>query len=775
MDTNGKKIDIIIPIYNAYDDLRLCIDSVFIHTDLVKNRLVLINDASTDKKVVSYLKQLQKQNKDKNIILLEHKENKGFSGSINDGITCSIDSDIVLLNSDTIVTATWLEKLERCAYSDYSIATVTPLSNNATLCSVPEFCQENQLPEGYTIDTFAQLIEKRSLFLYPEIPVGNGFCMYIKREIINRIGLFDEETFKRGYGEENDFCYRAAQIGYHHVMCDDTFIYHSGSGSFLSEEKRKYILEHERLVNERYPDQNMKVAMHCNENPNYNIQENIKLWLGLSNSKKNIFYLVHADFREDTDDHFGGTQIHVKDLCILCREEYNIFVAARNHDFLNLTAYIGENDYFFKFFIDIPAPYEKARDKLFADLYGKLLTTFSIDLVHIHHTKNLTLELYYEAEKRKIPVLTTLHDYYTVCPKITMINQSKQLCVGKDSDRQCADCLTEKGIYPTTNYITAWRIDHSNALSISEKIIVPSESSKKIITHYFPQLNSKLAVIEHGIPDIYKKRQFNYNSEEFHVAFIGGINAEKGSHISYELIKNGPSNIKWHLFGVWGYNELSMLDKKNYIKTGLYEREELPQLLENYEIDLVCILPLLSETYCYTLSEAVASGIPVIVTNVGALGERVKRMECGWLVSPENTYAETMDIINRIKNKGQEYQTMFERLKLLHIKSLKEMGNDYLKLYGEYVKYPLIAFDKQNQDNLLWALNGYLTAQGKRISWESDGDSLQKRLDSTSRQLSNITNSFTYKCARELGKLRIPGKRYIKKILYSIYKVVKPS
>lgn len=773
MNLIEKATDIIIPIYNAFDDFERCLDSIIRYTDLSKNRLILIDDASTDNRIQPYLEKIGTQFYDKNIVVLQHDKNKGFSGSINDGINYANDSDVLILNSDTIVTKNWLAKIKSCAYSDCTIATVTPLSNNATLCSIPEFCQENQLPEGYTLNEFAQLIEERSLHLYPVIPVGNGFCMFIKREVIDSVGLFDEETFQRGYGEETDFCYRAEQIGYHHVMCDDTYIYHSGSVSFLSEEKKKYIYEHERIVNERYPIQNKRVAQHCSENPNSNIQENIKLWLTLKNKKKNILYLVQSDFRADSNDHLGGTQIHVKDMCQISREEYNIFVAARNLDFLNLTAYIGGQEFLFKFFIGMPEAFEKFRDKKFALLYRNILTTFSIDLVHIHHTKNLTLELYYEANKRNIPIITTLHDYYTICPKITMVTPKNELCIGKDTVVQCQDCLSEKGIYRDTNYIELWRNHQKNALDFSSKIVVPSDSTKKIIIKYYPQFSSKVVVIEHGIPDLYFGTVQPHNSKEFHVAFIGGINAEKGSRVSYELIKNGPSDIMWYLFGVWGYNELSLLDKKNYTKTGLYEREELPGLLDRYCIDIVCILPILSETYCYTLSEAVARGIPVIATDIGALGDRVKSMNCGWLVSPQNTYTETLDIIKRIKNKGTEYQKMQKHLSQIHVRNLSEMGSDYLRLYGDYTKGKVSSENLPGQKELLWALDGYLTAQGKHICWEANGEIMQSRLESVSRQLTAVTNSFTYKCVKELENIRIPGKKHIKKLLFNVYKIVK--
>ena len=61
--------------------------------------------------------------------------------------------------------------------------------------------------------------------------------MYVKQEAYELVGEFDAKTFGRGYGEENDFCCRCSMLGYTHVLCDDTFIYHAGTASFASEEK----------------------------------------------------------------------------------------------------------------------------------------------------------------------------------------------------------------------------------------------------------------------------------------------------------------------------------------------------------------------------------------------------------------------------------------------------------------------------------------------------------------------------------------------------------
>ena len=159
-----------------------------LYTDLVKNRLILINDNSSDTRIEPYLNSQTKEN----IIMIHNNENKGFSNNINLGMDQSKERDVILLNSDTIVTKNWVEKIVECAYSDRAIGTVTPLSNNATLCSVPNFCEENSLPEGMNIDQVAAIVEDCSLKKYPRITVAHGFCMFIKREVINTIGNFDE-------------------------------------------------------------------------------------------------------------------------------------------------------------------------------------------------------------------------------------------------------------------------------------------------------------------------------------------------------------------------------------------------------------------------------------------------------------------------------------------------------------------------------------------------------------------------------------------------------
>src|SRR5204863_7778313 len=103
--------------------------------------------------------------------------NMGFIATANRGMTRST-ADIVLLNSDTIVTDGWLAALQRCAASDPAIATVTPFSNNAEICSFPRFCEDNPWPLGRDAGPVRRALADAAVPTYPDLPTCVGFCMF---------------------------------------------------------------------------------------------------------------------------------------------------------------------------------------------------------------------------------------------------------------------------------------------------------------------------------------------------------------------------------------------------------------------------------------------------------------------------------------------------------------------------------------------------------------------------------------------------------------------
>ena len=247
LDAFNNPISIIIPIYNAYEDTKKAIESVFMNTTL-KFNLILIDDCSTDNRI-SLL--LDKYEKYENVLIIRNEKNNGFTKNVNIGIK-SCTTDVVLLNSDAIVTPKWDQKLIFSAYSDEKIGTITPFSN-ASDVSVPIIDKNNKLPDFLNLNEMAHLVEKISCNGNIQAPTGNGFCLFIKRAAINDIGLFDEEAFDKGYGEETDFTMRLNQKGWKNIRNDSIFIYHNRSASFSSK-KEELKKNHKKILKERYPN-----------------------------------------------------------------------------------------------------------------------------------------------------------------------------------------------------------------------------------------------------------------------------------------------------------------------------------------------------------------------------------------------------------------------------------------------------------------------------------------------------------------------------------------
>ncbi|QQS54593.1 MAG: glycosyltransferase [Candidatus Competibacteraceae bacterium] len=220
--------NIIVPIYNEIHVVKLCLESIVKYTEL-PYRVFLVDDCS-DQYTAQYLKNFAHEYEHFNY--LRNEQNLGFVGSVNVGMRATPSGDIILLNSDTIVTPGWLNKLTRCAQSDDKIGIISPLSTRSSHLWV-------KINPGDSIFDTASAIEKISNRDYPDIVTPEGWCFYIKRNVYEHLGGFDP-VFGRGYCEESDYCMRAFANGYRTVCCDDTFIFHEGMVTFKEERGPRY-------------------------------------------------------------------------------------------------------------------------------------------------------------------------------------------------------------------------------------------------------------------------------------------------------------------------------------------------------------------------------------------------------------------------------------------------------------------------------------------------------------------------------------------------------
>src|SRR5512141_1507943 len=211
----GLMIDVVIPVYGGVQQTRRCVESVLACTPRVEAEVVVVNDASPEPAIASYVAQLADEGR---ITLLTNEENRGFVQSVNRGMALHADRDVVLLNSDTEVANDWLERLRSAAHRHPDVATVTPFSNNATICSYPFEGWSAALPGMLGLAALDRLFARTNTGLTVELPTAVGFCMYIRRDALQALGAFDAERFGRGYGEENDFCMRALKAGWRNLL-----------------------------------------------------------------------------------------------------------------------------------------------------------------------------------------------------------------------------------------------------------------------------------------------------------------------------------------------------------------------------------------------------------------------------------------------------------------------------------------------------------------------------------------------------------------------------
>lgn len=237
-----KNVGIIVPVFNALEDVKKCLKSIKNHHDQsIVTTVVVVNDGS-DFETTKWLREFCEKNASI-FVLLENDNNIGYTKTVNKGLQYKKFDYFVTLNSDTMVTKDWLKGLLRCIDSDDKLAVVGPLSNAASWQNVPVLFDDggefaiNEIPGGYNIDEFSKLVREVSQKLYPKLPFINGFCFMIKGEVLERIGYLDEVNFPYGYGEENDLCIRVLDLGYDLAVADDVFVFHAKSQSFGKSKK----------------------------------------------------------------------------------------------------------------------------------------------------------------------------------------------------------------------------------------------------------------------------------------------------------------------------------------------------------------------------------------------------------------------------------------------------------------------------------------------------------------------------------------------------------
>lgn len=231
---------IIILSYNTRQLTQGCIESIRRFTEEGSYEIIVVDNGSKDDSV-EWLKEQS------DVILIANHENHGFPGGCNQGLSVAKGNELLLLNSDTIVTKCWLENLRAALHSDKMVGAVGCMTNS---CS--NFQQIDVTYSNYDeLQDFAFEFNRSDSNKWKPWFMLVGYCLLIKKEVFDKVGYLDEQ-FNPGNFEDDDYCIRMRLCGYELLLCKDTFIHHYGSSSFLKgqnyEEKNAKQKKYDRLT-----------------------------------------------------------------------------------------------------------------------------------------------------------------------------------------------------------------------------------------------------------------------------------------------------------------------------------------------------------------------------------------------------------------------------------------------------------------------------------------------------------------------------------------------
>ncbi|MFK8046795.1 MAG: glycosyltransferase [Halioglobus sp.] len=598
-----KKVDIVIPIYDGYEETKSCLQSCLRSVDIAWTRIVLVNDCSPNSKITEYLRALEPENDA--IVLLENLTNLGFVATANRGMAHDAERDVLLLNSDVEVAGDWLSKLREAAYLTPSTASVTPFSNNATICSFPNFCEDNRLLFGLSTpelnDYFAENFTSADTI---SIPTGVGFCMYIPRESLDQVGYFDLETFGKGYGEENDWCQRAEKLGLKNLHLANCFVYHKGGVSFGAEHNPR-IARAQEILDDKYPRYHSDVQNFIAVDAAREFRIRAILGLFAHQLKPKILLITHKLG--------GGAQQHVDELALLYGDEALFLQITPDKDGESIVLSCFDNGKRLKdgLFFNIETEYE---------LLQQLLLELRIGHVHFHHSMGLHPRLWRLPSDLECKYDLTVHDYYTLNGNPTLTNDQAQFVSEEaaDFDAQCARH------YPLPSEVTAdqWRENQKVLVEGAARVMFPSQDCFLRFQKFFDIKNPVVA----WHPDYlssqpYPQPRWTHSAGgPLKVLVLGALSREKGAdQLEASAIALRDENIEFHLLG-YAYRALS----ESVITHGPYDNNRVYDLVNDLSPDVVWFPALWPESYSYTLSVALHCGLPVVVPNIGAFVERVQ-------------------------------------------------------------------------------------------------------------------------------------------------------
>ncbi len=668
------RVAIVVPIHNAAADLRRCLDALVAHTTW-PCELWLIDDASTEPEIAAILDDATRL---PHVRVLRNAINLGFTATVNRALR-ACDGDVVLLNSDARVGPRWLEQLIHAARSRPDVATVTPVSDNGGAFSVPE-PGANELPPGLDPDTAARRLSRAVGEPPAATPTGNGFCLYIRRAALAAVGNLDERGFPRGYGEENDFCMRAGRLGWSHLVDGRTFVAHRRGASFRSEREQVGAAARAQL-DERYPEYTAQVRAFASGEAMARLRAQVRTaWSDPKPPRPRVLFVL--------PEGSGGMAVANLELMRALRDGWEPWMLTSDRRTLRLSE-LTEDEPVQREEWTLQRPLRAAdlsrRD--YREIVAGVLAGRAFELVHMRHVFKHTFDLPAVAAELGIPLVVSFHDFYLVCPTIHLLDDRDRYCAGEctPGDGSCRIPDAGLGDLPHLKhaYVHQWRAEAEAMLRHAGALVTTSEHARAVHRRALPSLRDRpFEVIGHGrtLRQQGAIAAAPQPGGSVRVLVVANLDVHKGADYLRALrAAPGGERIELHLLGAVpdAHADLG-------VRHGPFAPGELAARAATISPAFAGCFSVAAETWSHALTEAWALGLPVLATDLGAPGERIRAHGGGRLL-PVDDPAAAAALVLELADDPAAYAAMAAQATLRGCPSVGAMADAYDELYRRVI------------------------------------------------------------------------------------------
>lgn len=608
-----KSVTVVMPVYNAFDLMQQALDRAEHHADLPL-QIIVVEDCSTDPRLRPWLTLwAQSPNRRARAELILNDSNLGFIGSVNRGLVRARDfpeDPVVLLNSDALLPEGWTSRLV-APLADPRVASVTPMSNDAEIFSVPTICRPIALTPGE-----ADAIDAAARKFHPSAglavaPTGVGFCMAISPVFLAQVPQLDA-AFGRGYGEESDWCQKTAALGGQHLCTPYLFVEHRGGVSFGAAAKQRLLDQNGAIMSRRYPKYDAQVQSFIRHDPMVTARLALGLTWAAERQKRQPIpvWLAHA---------MGGGAEH--DLNRRIAQETNSGRSA-------VVLRVGQGH---RWRLELHTPFgvtQGASNDL--TLIHRLIARLPLRRV-IYSCgvgdrdpvllPRLLLDL---AGRGKAPISggpqrleVLMHDFFPISPSYTLLGADGLYHGPPRAGGVASADPAHSHARPDQPHVTLtdWQNAWGALMQAADKITVFSTSSRAILADIWPETAATTVVAPHALLADVPRIMPAQNGRPV-IGVLGNIGFHKGAAVVQHLARDLAHNPRAGLV-VLGQLDPAYTLAPPATLHGSYQLHDLPGLVARYGISAWLIPSIWPETFSFTTHEAIATGLPVFCFDLG--------------------------------------------------------------------------------------------------------------------------------------------------------------